>query len=141
MEYIEEKVNQILDGLFPYSISIIVEDEEIVISVLRHRTNRVTNDVRNCSSGEKTIIGLLLNSAVLSILGYNVLCLDEVDAQLDEVFKNKFSDVIHELMSVFNINQVFCISHNLGSHIQNSITLTLGDVKNLTIIGERKEVY
>lgn len=141
LEYIEEKVNQILDGLFPYSISIIVEDEEIVISVLRHRTNRVTNDVRNCSSGEKTIIGLLLNSAVLSILGYNVLCLDEVDAQLDEVFKNKFSDVIHELMSVFNINQVFCISHNLGSHIQNSITLTLGDVKNLTIIGERKEVY
>lgn len=141
LEYIESKVNYILDGLFPYSISITVEDEEIVISVLRHRTNRVTNDVRNCSSGEKTIIGLLLNSAVLSILGYNVMCLDEVDAQLDEVFKNKFSDVIHEIMSVFNINQAFCISHNLGSHIQNSITLTLGDVSSLTIIGERKQVY
>ena len=69
------------------------------------------------------------------------MCLDEVDAQLDEVFKNKFSDVIHEIMSVFNINQVFCISHNLGSHIQNSITLTLGDVSSLTIIGERKQVY
>lgn len=141
LEYIEEKVNFILDGLFPYSISIKVEEDEIVISVLRHRTNRITNDVRNCSSGEKTIIGLLLNSAVLNILGYSVLCLDEVDAQLDELFKSKFSTVIHEILSVFNIDQVFCISHNLGSHIQNSITLTLGDVSSLNIIGETKKVY
>lgn len=141
LEYIEEKVNYILDGLFPYSISIKVEEDEIVISVLRHRTNRITNDVRNCSSGEKTIIGLLLNSAVLNILGYSVLCLDEVDAQLDELFKSKFSTVIHEILSVFNIDQVFCISHNLGSHIQNSITLTLGDVSSLNIIGETKKVY
>lgn len=141
LEYIEEKVNFILDGLFPYSIGINVEEDEIVISVLRHRTNRITNDVRNCSSGEKTIIGLLLNSAVLNILGYSVLCLDEVDAQLDELFKSKFSTVIHEILSVFNIDQVFCISHNLGSHIQNSITLTLGDVSSLNIIGETKKVY
>ena len=141
LEYIEDKVNYILDGLFPYSISIKVEEEEIVISVLRHRTNRITNDVRNCSSGEKTIIGLLLNSAVLNILGYSVLCLDEVDAQLDELFKSKFSTVIHEILSVFNIDQVFCISHNLGSHIQNSITLTLGDVSSLNIVGETKKVY
>lgn len=141
LEYIEEKVNFILDGLFPYSISIKVEEDEIVISVLRHRTNRITNDVRNCSSGEKTIIGLLLNSAVLNILGYSVLCLDEVDAQLDELFKSKFSTVIHEILSVFNIDQAFCISHNLGSHIQNSITLTLGDVSSLNIIGETKKVY
>ena len=34
LEYIEEKVNFILDGLFPYSISIKVEEDEIVISVL-----------------------------------------------------------------------------------------------------------
>ena len=141
LEFIENEVNNILDNLFPYSIKIIVEDEEIVISVLRHKENRVTNDVRNCSSGEKTIIGLVLNACILHILGYGILCLDEVDAQLDEVNRHKFSDVIHIIMRRLNINQVFCISHNLTSHIDNSITLTLGDVSSLTIIGETKSVY
>lgn len=141
LEFIENEVNNILDNLFPYSIKIIVEDEEIVISVLRHKENRVTNDIRNCSSGEKTIIGLVLNACILHILGYGILCLDEVDAQLDEVNRHKFSDVIHIIMRRLNINQVFCISHNLTSHIDNSITLTLGDVSSLTIIGETKSVY
>lgn len=139
--FIENEVNTILDGIFPYSIEIKVEEDNIVIPVLRHRTNQITPDIRNCSSGEKTVVGLLLNAAVLHILGYSILCLDEVDAQLDEVYRSKYDQIIHIIMNRFNIEQVFCISHNLGSHISNSMTLTLGDVSDLTIVGESKSVY
>lgn len=132
LDYIERSVNSILqDNGIGYSIHIVPSDTEIQIEATIN--GKYIPDVSLLSAGETCIISLLLNASILRILGYNILCLDEIDANLDTVNKRKFSNLIYSIMSVLGIDQVICVSHNITTNIDSAVKLLIGDGDGLDL--------
>lgn len=132
LDYIERSVNSILqDNGIGYSIHIVPSDTEIQIEATIN--GKYIPDVSLLSAGETCIISLLLNASILRILGYNILCLDEIDANLDTVNKRKFSNLIYSIMNVLGIDQVICVSHNITENIDSAMKLLIGDGAGLDI--------
>lgn len=132
LDYIERSVNSILqDNGIGYSIHIVPSDTEIQIEATIN--GKYIPDVSLLSAGETCIISLLLNASILRILGYNILCLDEIDANLDTVNKRKFSNLIYSIMSVLGIDQVICVSHNITTNIDSAVKLLIGDGEGLDL--------
>ena len=132
LDYIERSVNSILrDNEIGYSIHIIPSETEIQIEASIN--GKYIPDVSLLSAGETCIISLLLNASILRILGYNILCLDEIDANLDTVNKRKFSSLIYSIMNVLGIDQVICVSHNITESIDSAVKLLIGDGAGLDI--------
>lgn len=132
LDYIERSVNAILqDNQISMSIHIIPTDTEIQIEAIVN--GRLIPDVSLLSAGETCIVSLLLNASILRILGYNILCLDEIDANLDTINKKKFSNLIYSIMNVLGIDQVICVSHNITQNIDSAMKLLIGDGEGLDI--------
>lgn len=132
IEYLEEVVNSILrDNDINIAIHIIMNSDSYVIEA--DVNGVMIPDISMLSSGETALISLLLNSAILKLLGYNVMCLDEIDANLDTVNKKKFASLVYSIMSTLGIDQVICVSHNITSSIDNATKLLLGDGEGLDI--------
>ena len=132
LDYIERSVNSILqDNGIGYSVHIVPSDTEIQIEATIN--GKYIPDVSLLSAGETCIISLLLNASILRILGYNILCLDEIDANLDTVNKRKFSNLIYSIMNVLGIDQVICVSHNITENIDSAMKLLIGDGAGLDI--------
>ena len=132
LDYIERSVNAILqDNNINYSIHIVPSDTEIQIEATIN--GKYIPDVSLLSAGETCIISLLLNASILRILGYNILCLDEIDANLDTVNKRKFSSLIYSIMNVLGIDQVICVSHNITENIDSAVKLLIGEGTGLDL--------
>lgn len=132
LQFIEKTTNAILaNNSIPMSVNIIPSDSEITIEVtVRDKT---INDAVQLSAGETAIISLLLNACVLHIIGYPIICLDEIDSNLDLLYRRQFNDLIYSIMTVLQISQIFCISHNIASNINYATKILVGDDKGLDL--------
>lgn len=135
ISFIVTSVNTILmNHKINLSIDIeITEDNDIIIPVYTERSH--VPDVSSVSSGESCLISLLINAAMVHLLGYPILYIDEIDANLDEPNRVLFSKIVVSILSIFKIDQIFCISHNISSDIITSTKYLIGDGEGL-IIGD-----
>ena len=72
------------------------------------------DDISSMSSAEKAMISMILSFSLMhqSSLKYNILCLDEMDAALDDMNRFAFIDLLDNIMNMLNVEQCFLISHN-----------------------------
>ena len=131
--FIVTSVNTILaNNRISLSIDIeVTEDNDIIIPVYTEKSH--VPDVSAVSSGEACLISLLINAAMGHLLGYPILYLDEIDANLDEPNRVLFSKIVVSIMSVFHIDQIFCISHNISSDIITATKFLIGSPDGLTV--------
>ncbi len=133
LKFIEDSTNSMLSANdINMNVSIISTDSEILIEVTLG--DKVVDDATQLSDGETCIMSLLLNACILHIIGYPILCLDEIDANLDTVMKTKFNDLVYTIMSTLNVSQVICISHNVSSGINFATKLLLGSSNGLDVV-------
>ena len=133
LDFIERIVNTILEeNDIDISIKMVPDDKEVRIEAFV-RTDTELADVSQLSSGEKCLVSLLLNAAVVHLLGYNVLRLDEIDANLSVNNRSKFLSIIYSIMNVLNISQVISISHSITSGITENRKIVLGDPSELDV--------
>lgn len=132
LKFIEEATNTMLSSNdINMSCEIVSTDSEIIIPITMG--TKEIQDATQLSSGEACIMSLLLNACVLHIMGYPIICLDEIDANLDTIMKGKFNDLVYTIMNVLNVSQVICISHNVSSNINFSTKLLLGSGEGLEV--------
>lgn len=132
LDFIESTVNAMLaENNIDINISIIPSDTEVIISAVA--ANYEIDDISQLSAGEKCLISLLLNATVLHLLGYGVMCLDEIDANLSINNTAKFSSIIYNIMSRLDIDQIICISHSVNSRIPESTRIVIGDISELDL--------
>ena len=74
-------------------------------------------DVKYASQSELAMMTMALSFAISNRASkkYNILLLDEIDAGLDEENRLAFMTMLDRQMQELNAEQVFMISHNLGS--------------------------
>lgn len=133
LKFIEDSTNAMLSANdINMTVNIISTDSEILIEVTMG--DKVVDDATQLSDGETCIMSLLLNACILHIIGYPILCLDEIDANLDTVMKTKFNDLVYTIMSTLNVSQVICISHNVASGINFATKLLLGSSAGLDVV-------
>lgn len=132
LAFIEKTTNAILiNNSIQMGVNIIPSETEITIEVtVRDKT---INDAIQLSSGETAIISLLINACILHIVGYPIICIDELDANLDVIYRSKFNDLIYSIMTVLQISQVFCISHNIASNINYATKILVGSEDGLDL--------
>ena len=67
------------------------------------------------SSAEKAMISMILSFSLMhqSSSKYNIICLDEMDAALDDMNRSAFIDLLDNIMNILNVEQCFMISHNV----------------------------
>ena len=126
LEYIQYQTNQILeDNDIDIQIEIKSTGSDIIIPA--YINGRINPDIRNVSQGESCLISLLINACMCHILGYNIIYLDEIDANLDSINRDKFNNIIYSILSHLNINQIFCISHNIANSVESAQLYALGN--------------
>lgn len=139
IRYMEDAINTILtQNNIDMTISFNT-DEKNGISIPVYINSKEVPDARSLSSGETSLLSTLINTSLLSLLGYRILLIDELDAHLDTIYRDIFGKIISSICNVLNIDQVFFISHNLN--IENSSTLiTVGNVEGLDIDYSNKKI-
>lgn len=72
------------------------------------------NDISECSSGQKDMLKLVMNIALIIILGYQdyPIFIDEIDRTLDEVHKTKLLDFLKYLLDNNIVSQIFLVNHH-----------------------------
>lgn len=116
-KYLDETefiTNELLDIAFngDFKIKFIINDSDFLIQV--QSKGNVKSDIRMASQGEIAITTISISLALIeqTIGGYNILCLDEIDGNLDFSNRNNFMDILNGQVSKLGIEQVFVISHN-----------------------------
>ncbi|MGL5315647.1 MAG: hypothetical protein ACRC92_20500 [Peptostreptococcaceae bacterium] len=133
LQYIEANCNRILaENSIPYTVLLKVNDKETGIDVPMYVNEGFIPDAKSLSSGETSFISLLINSTLLSLLGYKVLTLDEMDAHIDTMFRTIYGSIVSSIRYVLDIDQVFIISHNLDLSTASTYIL-VGDIEDLTV--------
>lgn len=125
LKFIEATANTILaDNDIPISLELVSNGSEVIIPCQVEDT--YVPDVSCLSAGETCLVSLLLNACILHLTGYGVLCLDEIDANLDVIRRKKFNNIVYSVMEKLNIHQICCVSHNISSSIENSTIIQIG---------------
>ena len=83
------------------------------------------------------MLSTLINTSLLSLLGYKVLLIDELDAHLDTIYREVFGKIINSICQILDIDQIFFISHNINIESADKI-ITVGDVEGLDIDKNKK---
>lgn len=132
IRYIEDSINTILTQNNIDMTITFNTDEKNGISIPVYINSKEVPDARALSSGETSLLSTLINTSLLSLLGYRVLLIDELDAHLDTIYRDIFGNIISSICQILNIDQIFFISHNLN--IDNaSMVITVGNVEGLDI--------
>lgn len=113
---IKDITNKLLDIAYQGSFQIedfVVTETEFLIQV-RKPNGMITKDILECSQGEVALAKIAISLAILKkLLGnYNILYLDELDAELDHNNRQNFLNIINLLIKELHLEQVFIISHN-----------------------------
>lgn len=129
LKFIQDITNEILsENNIPIQIEITIDNTTIVIPCTVEDTT--VPDASMLSAGETCLISLLLNASILHLLGYNILCLDEIDANLDMDRRKQFNNIVVSIMSKLDIDQICCISHNISSTIDSATIVQIGEFSN-----------
>lgn len=103
---ISKKVNELLDGFMTIRFNV-TDGVDIICN--RESIERYSNDL---SQGEKSMLSIALLMAFKPYINWDILSIDEGDATLDEVNKDKFIYMVRDYSeSIFNIKQIFLVSH------------------------------
>jgi DNA repair exonuclease SbcCD ATPase subunit len=108
--------NNLLDKAYNgrFRIMFEVDDKNFFIRVLTGDGGGL-DDVRMASQGETSLTSLSLSLSLIQQSvggGYNILCLDEVDATLDSNNRSTFVEMLETQMDQLGSEQAFVISHN-----------------------------
>lgn len=134
MSFIENTVNSIMEeNEINLSIDILIEENDVRIEVATR--NQVVDDIAMCSSGELCLLGVVLNAVLMHIIGYTIISFDEMDSNLDVVYRESFHNVIYSILEKLNIEQVFCVSHNI-SFDMNVGHIVIGEYDTERLHGE-----
>lgn len=136
--FLEKQTNILLDeNNIPINIEITVDDINILISA---SVNDIEiPDISQLSSGELCLVSLIMNACVLTLSGYKVFCLDEIDANLDIINRKKFNQIIDSLLATLEIDQIICISHSIESSSDTAHRIVIGDIDGISLNGARTE--
>lgn len=112
---VEQVANRLLDMSYNggFRINFNLNEKEFLIEVQKENGNSC-GDVLIASQGQQAMTSTTLSFAIYQqALGrYNILCLDEIDATLDEVNRRVFLEIIRKQIDSLGLEQVFIISHN-----------------------------
>ena len=129
---ISERANELLDVAYKgtYQIRFILDKRDFRIEVLKGDGNNL-EDITLASQGETSMTSISLSLSMLGQImggtgGYNVLYLDEMDAELDANNRKSFINVIDRQMEILGVEQTFIITHNNEFH-SSDIDLILLD--------------
>lgn len=138
LSFLEKQTNVLLDeNNIPINIEITVDDINILISA---SVNDIEiPDISQLSSGELCLVSLIMNACVLTLSGYKVFCLDEIDANLDIINRKKFNQIIDSLLATLEIDQIICISHSIESSSDTAHRIVIGDIDGISLNGARTE--
>lgn len=77
-------------------------------------SGELVEDISLTSQGEQALSGIALSMALMqqAMRKYNVMSLDEIDAELDAKNRRSFVDIMDQQMDELGIEQVFIITHN-----------------------------
>lgn len=80
----------------------------------KKESGEVVEDVSLASQGEKALSSIALSMALMqqAMRKYNVVSLDEIDAELDEKNRRSFVEILDKQLEELGIEQVFIITHN-----------------------------
>lgn len=108
---VNDVLNRIYDGKL-YIEQFTINKEEFNIPYVRNGT--LIGDIKKCSKGEESFIGLAFAYSFLkSQMGnFNILLMDEVDGPLDTFNREHFLHTITRMFEDIGISQVILISHN-----------------------------
>lgn len=119
LEAIKTNTNRLLNMAFKgnFIIDFAISDTEFSIPVYK---NGVKNgdDIKECSQGEISMVktslslGIVSEAIKSSTNGYNIACLDEIDAELDKKNRAAFTEILDRQLDSLDSEQCFIITHN-----------------------------
>ena len=126
LEFMKNTTNKIFED---NNIDIVIDMQSngTEINIPVYINGELVPDIRHVSQGENCLISLLLNASMCHLIGYNIIYLDEIDANLDIINKEKFNNIVYSILNHLNIDQIFCISHNIASNIESAKKFVLGN--------------
>lgn len=119
LEGIKEETNRLLNLAFGdgFSIDFEVSDTDFNIPVYKNGTP-FGKDITDCSQGETALVKCSLSLGITSRAirqaetKYNLVYLDEVDAELDTNNRYKFLEILEKQLDALACEQCFAITHN-----------------------------
>lgn len=115
--YLEETemiTNDLLNTAFngTFKIKFVTDSKNFLIQV--NSKGNTKSDIKLASQGEIAITTISISLALIeqAIGDYNILCLDEIDGNLDKSNRLNFIDILNGQIDKLGIEQVFIISHN-----------------------------
>ena len=126
LKFLQDMTNEILaENNIPIQIEIDINNNVIVIPCTIEES--LVPDASMLSAGETCLVSLILNACILHLLGYNIMCLDEIDANLDVERRKQFNNIVVTIMAKLDIDQICCISHNISSTIDSATIVQIGE--------------
>ena len=112
-----QSINQLAAMMFGSRFELqkfIIDSETFSIPVLDKETNEIRSDISMMSNSQVSQLSMIITFVLLynSSKNYNIICLDEVDNNLDTDNRLRFFDLINMIMSILHFDQCIMISHN-----------------------------
>jgi DNA repair exonuclease SbcCD ATPase subunit len=145
LENVKIYANEFLEtSNLPYRVSKFdISDSEFRIEALKN--GRVVDDVKKMSKGESALMSLAISfgkQRVMSSLDkYKIISLDEVDSYLKEEKKEIFKDIVLKQKEIFNLDQVFIVTHNENFTKMNNVSHICFDKSNVDPYSNKRIIY
>lgn len=116
--------NRLLSMFFGGKLKLLkydISDNQFRIPCASEESSLINDDVSSCSGGEKSMLAMVLSSALLqqSSTSYNILRLDEIDGTLDQSNRAMFIEVLSIIIEELGIDNCIMISHASESSLDN----------------------
>lgn len=141
MGNIVNRINAIIGRVFTYPLEVLVsplEKEDITYRFPLNVRDGVMSppDIRFGSSSQRDIVDFAFKLTVMSCLGRTdiPLFMDELGSSFDEAHRINLVDMIESMLENQTVDQVFFVSHDLGTHgaFQHTDICVLYE-KNITV--------
>ena len=150
---ISERANELLDVAYKgsYQLKFVLETRDFRIEILKGDGNNLA-DITLASQGETSMTSISLSLAMLGQImndlhGYNILYLDEMDAELDSTNRKSFISVIDRQMELLGVDQTFIITHNNEFYSSDIDLILLNgyetkiDITDPDLMAEKSVIY
>ena len=117
MNMIIDEVNKLARMIFGGRFilkSFEINANDFTISVYDNELGVIRPDISMMSASQLTQLSMIISFVLLHNASklFNIICLDEVDNNLDNDNRLRFFDLVTNIMSVLNFHQCILISHN-----------------------------
>lgn len=119
LESVKHYTNKLLDIAFNgrFAIDFVITDKDLLIPVYKDFSVS-SDDITLCSQGEVSLVkttlslGLISRAIETTSNRYNIVSLDEIDAELDVRNRTHFLDILNTQLDHLKCEQAFIITHN-----------------------------